>query len=481
MVAGLNQKFNILDQSPYDCGSARPAPRTQPEQTRWVPSRYNIRATSDEGHLVLWNTLSGAISVFSSEQAPLILTALRPAGFEASKKGMTKYLVDRGFLRPSGTDEYRQFQHQFNQQQYRTNVLQFTLMPSEDCNFRCNYCYEDFARGTMLPEVREGIKNLVHKRVRYLDQLMVSWFGGEPLYGWEAIEDLAPFFAETAKEHDLALTSNMTTNGYLLTPDKADKLIRWGVNHYQITLDGRPEDHDRNRPTRDGGSSFWTIYDNLKELGRRPGKDFTVTLRVNVDPTNAPHMDEFLDLLRQDFESDDRIALAFQPVNKWGGDNDDNLDTCGEDSATILRQLQAAAQQRGFHLDALKFSKTMGSQVCYAARPYQYLIGAAGQVMKCTILLDKDPANVVGHLTPEGELKLDQDKFARWTEPAFEKDTQCQKCVLLPNCGSAHCPLPRIQGEERSSCVAERSAPKKILVRYFEEGDDVRRQVVHGG
>src|SRR3712207_7092344 len=33
-----------------------------------------------------------------------------------------------------------------------------SLLASEDCNFRCTYCYEDFARGTMQPEVREGIK-----------------------------------------------------------------------------------------------------------------------------------------------------------------------------------------------------------------------------------------------------------------------------------------------------------------------------------
>ena len=31
----------------------------------------------------------------------------------------------------------------------------------------------------------------------------MSWFGGEPLYGWEAVEDLAPFFMEMADEHEV--------------------------------------------------------------------------------------------------------------------------------------------------------------------------------------------------------------------------------------------------------------------------------------
>src|ERR1044071_6392295 len=261
MALGMQGSFNILQRSPHDLragGTEENSTAENSGRSRWRPSRYNIRATGEDGGFILWNTLSNAISIFRGDQIPLVEKALR--GVEARKKGTVKYLVDRGFLIREGTNEYRQFQVRFGAQHFATNALELILMPSEDCNFRCKYCYEDFVRGTMRPDVRLGIRNLVEKRLKYLDRLSVSSFGGEPLYGWEAIEELAPFFHEVAERSEISYQGHMTTNGYLLTPDVAEKLLLWRVLSYQITLDGAPEDHDRSRPGRDGSGTFTQIY-----------------------------------------------------------------------------------------------------------------------------------------------------------------------------------------------------------------------------
>lgn len=476
MTLGMQGSFNILRQSPHDLKATESTPSGQDLAVKWKPSRYNIRAMSDSGDLILWNTLSNAISVFRGAQISLVKKALR--GIEAREKGTIKYLVDRGFLVREGANEYRQFQARFGAQHYRGNVLELILLPSEDCNFRCNYCYEDFARGTMRPEVRAGIKALVNKRVKYLDRLSVSWFGGEPLYGWEAIEELAPYFTEVAASHGIAFSSHMTTNGYLLTPDLAEKLLSWGVTSYQITLDGAPEDHDRSRPARDGSGTFAQIYSNLLSMARRPEK-FGVTVRVNVSPGNASRIHELLSSLKEDLGEDQRFYLSFQPVSRWGGSNDDSVEVCGaEDGSRITSDLLAAAKRQGLKLPGITHVNRFGSNVCYAARPYNYLIGAAGQVMKCTILLDKDPSNVVGELTVEGELILDDERFAAWTEPVFERDSKCRKCLFLPSCAGAYCPLPRIQYGGRK-CVPERGNPKGT-VRQLASESGVARTVVIG-
>src|ERR1044071_7965793 len=59
--------------------------------------------------------------------------------------------------------------------------LQLILLPTEQCNFRCMYCYEDFSGGRMSPGVSEGVKRLIDRRLDGLRSLTVSWFGGEPL------------------------------------------------------------------------------------------------------------------------------------------------------------------------------------------------------------------------------------------------------------------------------------------------------------
>jgi uncharacterized protein len=63
----------------------------------------------------------------------------------------------------------------------RSDVLQLIILPTEQCNFRCVYCYELFDYGLIRQEVVEWIKNLLIARKSSLKYLSVSWFGGEPL------------------------------------------------------------------------------------------------------------------------------------------------------------------------------------------------------------------------------------------------------------------------------------------------------------
>jgi uncharacterized protein len=464
MPTGLAGRFNILQQSPHDslgC-TTHEAPILSPVQ-HWVPSRYNIRATAEDGRLVLWNSLSGKIAVFKAEHREGVISLLQRKGFEHPKENVVGYLVDCGFLVRKGVNEYRQFQRLFGEQHYRSDVLELILMASEDCNFRCTYCYEDFARGTMLPSVRQGVKNLVSKRIQKLNRLHISWFGGEPLYGIEAIEDLAPYLLGLAREHGVPFTSHMTTNGYLLDKEMADRLFSWSITNFQITLDGLPEHHNHSRPARDGGPTFDTILNNLKSLAARD-ESFRVMLRVNFDHVNSPGLSNFVEVLADAFRHDPRFVLSLRPVGQWGGPNDAELEVCGNDDAQrIQTDLVAEARRQGLSVGSLRDASRVGSQTCYAARPFNFLIGASGKVMKCTVSLDKDENNVVGRITPEGELQLDEERLALWTEPVFEQDGKCRKCVVLPTCQGSHCPLIRLESNTQP-CTSVRSNPKGALL-----------------
>jgi len=483
MSAGLGERFNILKQSPHDLEPI-PGPVDDPASdasARYRPSRYNIRAVTADGRLVLWNSYWGTMSVFGSEQRPVIEALLTKTGFEAALEGVVSYLHGRGFIVKEGTDEYRRVEVGSGQQHFRTDTLQLILLASEDCNFRCDYCYEDFARGTMQPWVRTAIKALVTKRLPSLRSLSISWFGGEPLYGFAAIEDLAPFLLETSREHSLGYSANMTTNGYLLTPEVADKLLSWNVNAFQITLDGIPEDHDRSRPTRDGQGTFATIIGNLMALKDREG-DFKVDVRVNFDRKNAPRLPRLLDLLQDKLHQDSRFKLRFRAVGQWGGPNDPQLEVCGPGEASRLEsEMKDEARRRGLPLaDGIRQVEGLGAQVCYAARPYNFIVGASGKLMKCTIDLDKHDRNVVGRLTEQGDMEIDFDKFALWTEPAYSRDTKCQKCVVLPVCQGVFCPQIRIETGE-SPCTPLRKNAKAELRAAAADLEMARKVPFHGG
>ena len=59
--------------------------------------------------------------------------------------------------------------------------LHLVVLPTEACNFRCFYCYEDFKLARMREDVVRGLERLLEARAPSLEHLSISWFGGEPL------------------------------------------------------------------------------------------------------------------------------------------------------------------------------------------------------------------------------------------------------------------------------------------------------------
>jgi uncharacterized protein len=443
--------LNSLEVSPHDHENHHCEVEADPvpENLRWVPSRFNARSTTPDGDLIIWNSFTGAINLFPGAQKAGISKLLSRVGQSGELRGIAKYLLDRGYLVPEGTNEYRRVQMAFGRKQFRNDVLELILLASEDCNFRCVYCYEDFARGTMQPRVRNAIKRYVENRIPDLKHLNINWFGGEPLYGLKAVEDLAAFFHEITERHGISFGSHMTTNGYLLTPEIAGQLLAWGVRDYQITLDGTPEQHDCRRKGRDGSGTFARIFANLLELKKREDP-FHVVLRINYDRETLNNLEPFFDTLQASFTGDKRFVVAFHAIGALGGENDDTLPLCGIQDARKARTiLPAMALERGLEISTLAEASGVGAQVCYAARPYNFIIGASGKIMKCTVALDKESYNVIGRIQDDGEMEIDYDKLARWIEPAFESDTGCQKCQLLPTCQGMLCPWIRFEQNQR--------------------------------
>jgi uncharacterized protein len=468
-------RSDMLKQSPLDNVSLSSTGEAVSSSThnvaaakQWKPSRFNVQATTAEGWLLLWNTYSSSMNAFQPAQRSAILKLIDQKGVLAHDDGIVGYLCQRGYLVPENADELRRIQYAFGKENHRSDRLELIILASEDCNFRCEYCYEDFRRGTMRKDVRDGIKKLVENRADHLREITVSWFGGEPLYGMRAIEDLAPFFVQISEKNNIEYYSHMTTNAYLLTEDVFDRLLSWRITDFQITLDGLPEDHDRTRPTRDGRSTFQVIYDNLINMSKRDN-DFSVVIRVNFSKANVPGLEKFLELLEKGFRDDDRFTISFHTVGRLGGDNDTNLDVCGRDEAHGVRmKLKAAARLLGLKVTSgWKPGTGVGAEVCYAARPYNFIIGAHGDLMKCTVDLDKKDRNLVGKLLPNGTLDLDVDKLALWTEPAFERDTGCQSCHMLPACQGVHCPQIRMD-HQIAPCPPIRRTAKREMIDYFE-------------
>jgi uncharacterized protein len=433
----------------------------------YKPSRFNAHTLADDERLLVYNSLTGQICAVPAKHREEAAHYLSARGHTGALSDLGEYLLAQGFIVASSVDESGRWDVRYGIQQYRQDRLELILLSSEDCNFRCIYCSQEFKRGSMHRNVRDGIRNLVLSRIKQLAVLQVSWFGGEPLMGYDAIEELAPVFKVLTEAHGVHFNSGMTTNGYLLDKTRAANLLSWGVTDYQITLDGLALEHDSHRPLSSGGRTFDRILENLYAMKSLPAQ-FEVAIRCNFDQNNSGSIRDLLKELQALALGDPRFMLRFRPVGKWGGPNDDTLSVCGVREATHeLVQLSSTALKLGMRTGSPDSGLTPGpGSVCYAARPYNLIIGADGKIMKCTVVLDTEERNIVGHLSPDGNVAYNEDNFARWTRPYYRTDAMCNQCFFVPVCQGSICPLPRVTSGERD-CPSQKTAIQQTLKNVY--------------
>ncbi|MEU9273011.1 radical SAM protein [Streptomyces sp. NPDC048251] len=306
--------------------------------------------------------------------------------------------------------------------------LHLILLPTEKCNFRCTYCYEDFAVGRMPASVVESVKRLIDRRLDELRSLDVSWFGGEPLLALPVVEEVSAHIARRAAARpDLSCTAEMTTNGYTLDAATAERLASLGVGRYQISLDGPQEMHDRSRVRADGKGSFARIWKNLLDI-RESAVQVNVTLRIHLTAANLVSMPDFLGEIRETFLRDSRFSVRLKPVEHLGGPNDQHIGIVPEeDRSRVLAELTAlvstdeSGDPKGFG------SLPSQAEVCYASLPDSLVIRADGSVGKCTVALT-DPANTIGRLQPDGTLSIDNTRLRPWLRGWFTQDREAVVC-----------------------------------------------------
>jgi uncharacterized protein len=324
-------------------------------------------------------------------------------------------------------------------------VFNLIILPTEQCNFRCTYCYEDFEIGRMSPTLVEAIKRFVKKRAAGLERLQISWFGGEPLAAKAIVVELSEFFTEVARaQPGLVYDAIMTTNGYGLSLELATQLRQLGMTNYQISLDGYGEMHDASRRRVDGSGTFDRIWSNLLAL-RQSDLDIEVIVRVHFMPANCAHLDRLIEELNLHFAGDPRFSVFFKSIEHLGGPNDHATAVYGEETKVVVRRELEAKLVDG----SQAYRGVDKDYVCYAARANSLVIRANGDIAKCTVALN-DPRNRVGRLLNDGSIQVEQERFRMWTRGLFSGNELELACPLsgmaeLPPQHRSHRPLPVIQ------------------------------------
>ena len=148
-------------------------------------------------------------------------------------------------------------------------VLRLIIIPTMKCNFQCKYCYEKHSNTVMNEQIVNSIIMYVKKNIEKFSGVYISWFGGEPLLNMPIIRKISKSIALICTMYKKMFMSGITTNGYLLSDEVIDELLKYNFCHFQVTLDGPKETHDLSRPLIGGYSTFDKIKNNLLNLKKK--------------------------------------------------------------------------------------------------------------------------------------------------------------------------------------------------------------------
>ena len=153
-------------------------------------------------------------------------------------------------------------------------VKALCLHLAHDCNLRCRYCFAgqgDFGgdRGMMSPEVGRAAIDFLMRASGDRRHVEVDFFGGEPLLNRPVMEDLVEYGRSRAGGAGKVIKFTLTTNAVLLDAG-VQRFIEDNELAVVLSVDGRPQVHDRMRPAAGGAGSYRRVMERCAEFVSLP-------------------------------------------------------------------------------------------------------------------------------------------------------------------------------------------------------------------
>jgi uncharacterized protein len=400
-------------------------------------SQFNVYAPSlFEGTTLLYNTLSG--SFLALDQAQLastvgILDHVEDGHLLAASPdpAFAQTLANAGFIIGDNIDERAIVRSRYRGRDSTGNAgISLTIAPTISCNLGCTYCFQEHPNRHMSEENIDAIKRHVSERIEASSGLYVMWFGGEPLIAFKVIRELNEHFTKVCADAGRPYQQSMITNGVLLRDERLDYFrSQKNLSYVQITLDGPPEAHDRRRIPVNGKPTFHTILANIKAAA----DDLPISIRVNVDRTNAHLLDEFVRILDEEGLRD-KVSVYLGHVLPYTTvcESVDSVAFTKEEFAEREVAFQLMLFQRGFR-PSVSLPRPKFGNMCVADHPNGAVFAPGNLVFRCwnEVAENADKASdVLG-----GEADDTQNATRRvWDEYDPFSHEECRTCLVQPLC-----------------------------------------------
>jgi len=401
-------------------------------------SKYNVYENVDKG-LVIYNIRLGKyVNIFNEPDLSHVRQLLSLEELPCDDN-IVKALYSNGYVVASGTDEYNQTKNEIlGLLEENKKFICITLYVTDNCNFRCVYCPQEHKPSVFSDESWEGLYKYLEKNVvsKKLEKIVIDFFGGEPLLRSKQIVSFLTKMKNLQKKYpDLKTRYNMTTNGYLLTPELYDKLAELGLKDFQITLDGFAKIHNQTRPLADGGPTWDVIVKNLDYINTKDD-DITIQFRSNISTINKDFTEDFVKWVSKRY-TNKKFEISLQPVSKIN-DNVDKKYVQNLESFKPIIDIQKKSG-RSFK-DNVNFLDKLGMACRFAAN--YFTITTDAKIYKCEYTYFEE-VYPVGYLSDDGDFIFNED-YPLWTKDLEIED--CPNCIIYPLCAARYCIKNNVNG-----------------------------------
>ena len=213
-------------------------------------------------------------------------------------------------------------------------VKSMCLHAAHDCNLRCKYCFAatgDFAMGErkLLPyETGKAALDWLVAHSGKRVNLELDFFGGEPLMNFPVIKRLVEYGRSIEPKYNKRFKFTITTNCVAMTDEIMD-FLNAEMSNVVISLDGRPEVHDRMRPTVNGKGSYEIIAEKAKKfVASRGDKEYYV--RGTYTAFNKDFGNDVVFLADQGFDQVSVEPVVTDPACEYALHESDLPELCAE-------------------------------------------------------------------------------------------------------------------------------------------------------
>ena len=271
------------------------------ELRKFKDQLFVIKSSSKKGYIV-YAPLKRVCFWVDDEYGHLIKTFLKSSeNLEMLSKHEELYCrMNNIYMLPSEKPNPREFV-------VRNHLI---LILSEQCNFRCSYCYAQNAHSKDIiswTSICKALNTIMHSS----DDLVRITFigGGEPLVTYSLLKKTVEHAERLAKQSKKKVIFSITTNASLLS----ENVAKWMSDHafrVSVSFEILPYIQNLQRPLLDGSKSFDLVDSGIKNL---LNVGIVPRFRATITNSNVPLMAAMVQYVADNYPKIKK--LHFEPVS----------------------------------------------------------------------------------------------------------------------------------------------------------------------